>query len=216
MAGTTGPSTSDAASAIQQAAQHEGVPVEILAGIYGRESTFGTAYAHGGTTYGFFGLTSPGLWQPSFSFQQDAAVAAQTLSKLYKTYGDWNTAVSKYSGGSYNADQAKATAAGNKSLLTAIGNAALATPSGSTPGVTPGPQSPAGAVTGALSGINAVGSALSSVASWVTNGAMWLRVLEAIGAVLLLALGLHALAGQSSSVGDQARKVKTKIRVVPV
>jgi hypothetical protein len=66
----------------------------------------------------------------------------------------------------------------------------------------------AGAVTGAVGGI-------ANIAQLVTSTAFWLRIGEGLLGVLLLYLGLHALTGQSSSVGQQAKHV-TRIVPLPV
>jgi hypothetical protein len=201
-AGQTGPSTAQAAAAIAAASIKYGVPVEYLVGIYGHESAFGTAYKSGGTTYGFFGLTSSGLWNPSDSFAQDADIAAQTLSSLYKSSHSWDSALKSYSGGSYGQASAvsMATSSTGKQYLTAIGQWLIQ--NGKTAPGTSGP----GGVAGALnSGAGAVGSAANAVAGAVTStatiadlltsGSFWLRVLEGVGGVVLLVLGLRALSG---------------------
>jgi hypothetical protein len=86
---------------------------------------------------------------------------------------------------------------------------------------TPSGQSPQGAAASAVGGaassvageLGSIGSSIGDIASLVTSGAFWLRVGEVIAGALLVFLGLHALIGRSSSVGDQA---KTVTRVVPV
>ncbi|HEX3804143.1 MAG TPA: hypothetical protein VHV75_15005 [Solirubrobacteraceae bacterium] len=98
---TGAPGSAASKRAIAAAAKKYGVSANVLEGIYGAESSYGTAYSAGQKTYGYFGLTSPGLWNPSMSFQQDANTSAQTLANLVSQYGDLNTALEHYSGGSY-------------------------------------------------------------------------------------------------------------------
>ncbi len=106
------PGSAASKAAIARAAKRYGVPANVLEGIYGAESTYGTAYKAGQKTYGYFGLTSPGLWNPSMSFQQDANTSAQTLAALVGQYGDLNTALEHYSGGSYGLSHVLALAGG--------------------------------------------------------------------------------------------------------
>lgn len=62
--------------------------------------------------------------------------------------------------------------------------------------------------------VASVGSAVGSIATLLTSGQFWLRLGEGIAGLLLLYLGLHALTGNSNSVGDQVKHVKT--RFIPV
>lgn len=101
---TSGAGAGTNLATVKSAAQAAGIPFNILWGVYGAESTFGTAYANdpNATTFGYFGLTSAGLWTPGMSFQQDAQTAAQLLSKLYAEHGNnWDAALMAYSGGGY-------------------------------------------------------------------------------------------------------------------
>lgn len=120
---TSGAGAGTNLATVKAAAQGAGIPFTILWGVYGAESAFGTAYTNdpGAQTFGYFGLTSAGLWTPGMSFQQDAQTAAQLLAKLYKENGDnWNSALLAYSGNSYGlahvqqlaGSQAGATAGG--------------------------------------------------------------------------------------------------------
>lgn len=88
------------AAAISAAAKRYGVPASLLWGIYGAESSYGTAYKPGQKTYGYFGLTG-GEWTPSMNFQQDANAAAMTLAADIREKGGVNAGIESYSGGGY-------------------------------------------------------------------------------------------------------------------
>ena len=93
----------------------------------------------------------------------------------------------------------------DKSTVDAVGHA-----------VTSAVTAPINAAKDAANAVGDVGSAVGQIATLLTSAQFWLRVGEGIAGVLLIYLGLHALTGQSSSVGGQARHVKTKVKVVPV
>lgn len=209
---SAGPSQQSAATAIVNAASKYGVPVTLLAGVYGRESSFGTAYGPGQKTYGYFGLTSPGLWNPSMTLQQSADTAAQTLSNLYKQTKSWNAATLAYSNSAYNATDAQSTAATNHGLLSAIATAIVDLPTGTS--APPGVSGPGG-VAGALdSAATSTGTAVSTAANAtktvgqflgdLTKLSTWLRVVEVIGGLALIILSLRQFA---SAVGVHAPKV---------
>lgn len=196
-------STPQAASAIASAASTYQVPAQLLAGVYGRESTFGTAYSPGQKTFGYFGLTSPGLWNPSFTFQQDADTAAKTLSTLFKEKGSWDAATLAYSGGSYNANEAEGTASRNVSLLSSLATAIVSLPTGAkTPPDAKGPTTGiAGtldkSVTDAGNTVSTAASSADAVAGFLgdlTKPATWLRILKIVGGVVLIIMGLRELA----------------------
>lgn len=111
---SSAPGSASSKAAIVAAAKRYGIPSSVLEGIYGAESTYGTAYKPGQKTYGDFGLTSKGLWNPSMTFQQDANTAAQTLAALLGQYGNMNTALEHYSGGSYGLAHVQALSGGTR------------------------------------------------------------------------------------------------------
>lgn len=191
---TTPGSLAQQAQAIKEAAASAGIPVWVLLGVYGAESSYGTAYQHGGTTYGYFGLTSPGLWNPSMSFGQDAQTAANLLAKLFKQHGSWDAALQAYSGGGYGESHVMSEATNAPSALKqAIGN--LATGTGIFTIPVQGAQAVAGAASSAVGAVGSAVSATESIAQLITSGSFWLRILEGIAAVVLLVLGLRALSG---------------------
>jgi hypothetical protein len=97
---------SQAAAVIVGVAKKTGVPAWALWGIYGNESSYGTAYGPGQPTYGDMGLTGSGLWHPGESFLQSVTTAAGVLKTGYTKTGSWDRALSYYNTGSttsYNA-----------------------------------------------------------------------------------------------------------------
>lgn len=215
----TGLTTQQEGAAIANAAQKYNVPVNILLGIFGAESSYGTAYGPGQTTFGYFGLTA-GEWNPSDNFQQDADIAAQTLANLYKQTGSWDAALEKYSGGSYGlAHVTQEADSAPKALATAIGEAVqkIRVSGGLI-------QTGIGDIAGAVSGAaNSVGSAVSSAASvgttiagafsWLTTPANWLRILEVAGGAVLIYMALKALTGVDTPTGGATRIVKAATKV---
>lgn len=176
-------------------------------------------------------------------FAQQVDAAAHYLSDLFHQTGSWDNALRHYSGGGYGLAQvdqkaqqlqsgsgaysgggvspSAALGTGAAVGLGAIGAAGLAAGEGA--GVAAGAAGDAAATDAAAtsSGINAAnalkaGSAALTLGDLFTGGwqSFVVRAGEAIAAVLLLYLGLHALTGQSSSVGAQAQHVKT--RFIPI
>jgi hypothetical protein len=198
---TTPGSIPQQAQALKSAAASAGIPLWVLLGVYGSESTYGTAYRGGGRSYGYFGLTSPGLWNPSMSFQQDAETSAKLLAKLYRQHGNnWDAALHAYSGGGYGAAHAQQMA---NSAPGALARAIKSL------GVNLGPLTAPAAAAGAVGGaVSSVAGGIGNIASLVTSGSFWLRVLEALGGIILLALGLVSLAGGSpEKIAATAAKV---------
>jgi hypothetical protein len=222
MAGLT-ISTADQATVLQQTAAKYGIPITALLGIYGQETSFGQN-VHTSTTgaqgpfqfepatarqYGYPLTNTPTLQQ--FMQQADAWGRYLVANNPSKSATGWAPAMR----GGYTEATAEGTLAHIPSALkNAIGQAVLGA-SGSTPGVTPGPATPAAAVSGLTGAVSSIASAATSVGNFFTNTSMWLRVGEGLAAVLLLFLGLHALTGQSSSAGQQVKKV-TRVMPVPV
>lgn len=108
------------ALAIAQAASKFGIPIQILLGVFGIETSFGsnitTSSAGAIGPFQFLPSTASQYGYPltntptSAQFAQQADAAAQYLSALYKQTGNWNTALEHYSGGGYGLAQVNATA----------------------------------------------------------------------------------------------------------
>lgn len=106
---------------IEQAAQKYGVPVQILTGVMGMETSFGQniSTSSGGAVGGFQFIPStaasygyPLTNTPDATQQaQQADSAAHYLSDLFRQTGDWNRALEGYSGGGYGLAQVQAKAA---------------------------------------------------------------------------------------------------------
>lgn len=194
---------------LQTAASHYGVPVSILEGVYALETNSGrniaTSSAGAVGAFQFLPSTAAQYHYPptnnvdQSTFTAQANAAAHYLSDLLHAHGgSWDAALHAYSGGGYGLSQVQGKAG--------------ATPGGSE---SVGPAHTAiTAVQNAANTVGDVGSAVGSIATLLTSAQFWIRLGEAIAALLLLYLGLHALTGNSSSVGDQAKHVRT--RFIPV
>lgn len=95
-------SSSQQQATVEAAAKRHGIPTNVLWGIYGEESTWGK----GGSNW--FGLTSV---PRTGSFAGDANRSAETVARLtHEAGGNLNTAIERYSGGSYNLSHVEALA----------------------------------------------------------------------------------------------------------
>jgi hypothetical protein len=95
------------------------------------------------------------------------------------------------------------------------GHSAVVEPLGQQPGQTiaSAGQTPSGSEA-VSAGINVPGaSGLEAIVAFLTNGANWIRLGEALAAAVLIYLGLHALTGQSSTPGQQVKHVT---RIIPI
>jgi hypothetical protein len=212
------------ASALVSAAHQAGIPLSILLGVYGMETAFGknisTSTSGAMGAFQFLPSTAQGRGYPLTNtptvaqFQQQADAAATYLAQLFKQHGnDWNAAVTAYSGGGYNADKAQQTAAqagpSNLGLFDALISQGIKQGTGDT-SVTGGTP----LTTGVQQAANTLAGA-GSLVDFFTSSANWLRLGEVIAGALLVILGLMALIGHGSSVGDQVKHV-TRIVPVPV
>lgn len=203
---------------LNQAGHKYGVDPFLLLGVFGLETGFGnnvktsSAGAVGNmqfepataAAYGYPMTNSPTPAQA----QQQFDAAAHYLSDLHKTYGSWDTALRHYSGGGYGLAEvtAKANSAlglsGSKNFGGGVGGVAVPGLSDVTvPGanaVTGAFNSATSAVSGAASTIGDIGSAVGSIASLLTSTAFWLRLGEAIAGIILVAMGLRTLSGNTT------------------
>jgi hypothetical protein len=217
------PSVDQQASALVSAAHKAGIPVAVLLGVYGKETTFGanksSSSAGAVGPFQFLPSTAAGRGYPltntptAAQFQQQADAAATYLAQLFKAHGNnWNAAVSAYSGGGYNyTDAATAAAHGPLDLLDAIIQAGVGQHTGDT-SVTGGTAATQG-VQAAAPVVASTAGAVSQIATLVTSSSFWLRIGEGIAAVLLIYLGLRALTGQTATAGQQVKHVT---RIIPV
>jgi len=208
-------------AAIAAAAKQFNVPVAILIGVYGAESTYGSAYGPGATTYGYFGLTSPGLWSPSDTFQQDADIAAQTLSHLYSSNGNsWDAALQAYSGGSYglshvNQMEAQAPTALQQAIGAAGGGTALPGATGSLNPLSAGASAvgtiDSAAATAAANalGLGSAANTLAAIWNFLTTPSKWVRVGEFLGGAILIYLAVKGLAGVGEGSASSAVGIET-------
>jgi hypothetical protein len=196
-------SQADQAAAIKSAAEKYAPPgvkagqmEAILVGVYGLETAFGKniATSSAGAVGPFqftaadkgTGVTYPMTNTPTLAqFQQQADAAAAYLNQLYTSHsGDWNSALTAYSGNGYGLTQVGASwnSSGGKDLL---GKVAAAIASG-------------GAI---QTGVGAVGNAISSTADFlklITSQAFLIRLGEVIAGMILLAMGLRSLTGAAA------------------
>lgn len=187
--------------AIISTAQAEGIPPWILAGVWGLETDFGrdvhtsSAGAVGdfqflpstAKAYGYPLTNNPSLEQ----WDQQLTAAAKYLAALKKRYGTWNAALEHYSGGGYGEAKVSASAKKAPSWLSSVKNynGPIGGPAGA-------------AVNAASSAANTVGSVASgvgSIASLLTSVDFWKRLGEALLGVILLAMGLRSLTGNTTS-----------------
>jgi hypothetical protein len=186
-------------AALSAAAGKYGIPEGILNGVYGMETGYGAniTTSSGGAVgpfqflpstasrYGYPLTNTPSLAQ----FQQQADAAAHYLSDLFHQRGGsnrggsnfisaWDAALHAYSGGGYGYAQVNAKS-GHGPLQSIV--------------------SPPSLITQAANTVGNVASGIGNIADLVTSGAFWLRVLEALGGIVLLVLGLVSLAGGSPS-----------------
>jgi hypothetical protein len=174
---------------VQQAANSHKVPFWVLWGVYGLETTWGknvkTSSAGAIGDFQFLPSTASTYNYPltntpnGAQFNQQADAAAAYLAALYKQTGSWDAALQHYSGGGYG--EAAVKAKGSQNL---------------------GDQSVVGDTINAVGdAINKAGDVLSVPGKFlglVTNAQTWLRLVEIIGGMALLLLGLRSLTGASN------------------
>jgi soluble lytic murein transglycosylase-like protein len=192
---------------LDAAAQHWGIPSSILKGVYGMETAFGTnvTTSSGGAKGAFQFIQSTASkynypWTNDTgggTFQQQADAAAHYLSDLYHQHGgNWDAALRAYSGTGYGLAQVQAKSGGKLSGSDLAG--------------------PAKAAVDIAKGAAGAASSVGDLVGMVTSGAFWLRVLEVLAGVALLAMGLMSLSGRTTtpvSVAKGAAKNASKAAV---
>lgn len=194
------------ANIIATAASNYNVPIDILAGVFGMETAFGsnirTSSAGAIGPFQFLPSTAKQYGYPltnnptAAEFQQQADAAAHYLSDLFHQTGSWETALQHYSGGGYGLSQVQAKAQQAPSWLQSI--------IGATGFTSSNPFGQTAQAAGTTAG------ALGQIASLLTSSAFWIRLGEAIAGVILIAMGLRSLTGSSTtpvSVAASAAKV---------
>lgn len=185
------------------------VPPEILLGIYGQETAFGANVATSSA-----GAIGPLQFEPATAAKygypltnnptpaqvvQQFDAAGHYLSDLYAGSKSWASAVQSYSGGGYTLQQAEGAAfkGSGATIWRLIAGGIASLPTGTAAPPQAGGQN-VGGIAGALdTGAQAVGSGVSSVAqflSLLTKPSTWLRLLEGLGGVILLIMGLRQFA----------------------
>jgi soluble lytic murein transglycosylase-like protein len=196
------------AEAIASAASKYKVPIEILTGVYGVESAFGTNHntssAGAVGPFQFLPSTAKGFGYPLTNnptpaqFQAQADAAAKYLSELFHQTGSWNAALQHYSGGGYGLAQVTAKAKQAPASLQGILNSSGFT---NQTGVGQATTAAAGAAVDTATGV-------AAIANLLTSGQFWLRAGECIAGAILIALGLWALtSGGNGNPVTAAKKV---------
>lgn len=230
---------------VAEEAQKYKVPVWLLWGIYGAESTYGT-----NGEFKFGGIDLPHGNTPNLRVA--AREAAKALAGLHKQYGSWPLAVQHYSGNSYTIKHpaelaAESAGAAGVSTTTRRTRTSPTAPSqtqfvglgedllgGGTGGsvlenfLNPLHLQPFGSEGPSAEGLETLpgsgdhtlnpfeplqqaGSAIVAVASMITDVQFWIRVGEAVGALILIYMGLHSLTGQGptpTSIAQTAAATK--------
>lgn len=196
--------------AIGRSAAKYHIPVAILWGVYGLETTFGklvhTSSAGAMGHFQFEPKTAKSYNYPMTNtptpaqFRAQADGAAHYLSDLYRQYGNnWDTALRHYSGGGYGLDAVKKSFNNNPSV--AWSGAPGTNPDDSTP-IQQVARGPVGDVaSGAFDGVKAIGAFFAALLEHDT----WTRVLKVGGGGLLVWMALHEM-GMAPNVGKAAVK----------
>lgn len=172
---------------IDNAARRYNVPVWILIGIFGMETSFGsnvtTSSAGAKGLMQFIPSTARSYNYPltnnpnQAQAQQQFDAAAHYLSNLYHQTGSWNSAIQHYSGGGYGLSQVQQQVKSSTGQSIAK-NVALGPHGFNTPGVTPGPGT-----VGSI--VPDVGGAITGVFNQAVSDLKY-------GLVLLVAVGAGA------------------------
>jgi hypothetical protein len=207
------------AAAIQKASQAEGVPADVLTGIWRIESgsTYPNPFVNSSGYGGLFGTSN---WNAST--QDQANTAAKILADNIRSHGgSISDALYAYSGHGYTSVPGQTTAGtinpgslgstpsysrgsrpgggGSGGFLSDVEGAAENVVEGVP--IVGGAISAIGQISNVFSGISDAGQALSLFFQWFTSPLLWLRVVEFLFGGILMVLGLFWLG--SEAVGIQ-------------
>ena len=198
------------ANVLNQAGAKYGVDPRILFGVWGMETSFGqnvsTSSAGAIGHFQFLPSTAAQYSYPLTNtptmaqFTQQADGAAHYLADLFRRTGSWDAALKAYSGGGYGLSQVQDKAGVGPG--TGLGGISV-------PGLSD--VNPAGGIDPNVSVPNPldIAAQLGRLADLVTSASFWVRIGEALLGLVALYLGFHALTGQSSSPGQQAKHIRT-------
>jgi hypothetical protein len=201
-----------------------GLPGWLGWGTMGAESTYGT-----NGSYAFGGIALPNSGTGDWIIE--ARESAKAYAGLVKTYGSVKAAVPHYSGNSYEIDHVESLAKGGapqakESVSTAQVQMVGWDPRDMSPlwrlfhGEAPLPKFPGqdalpfgggaggklgdipGDVVGAPGELLQAATATTAFLSMLTDVKFWIRTGEAIAALILIYMGLHALTGQGPSASN--------------
>jgi hypothetical protein len=207
--------------AVEYIFESEGLPGWLGWGTMGAESTYGaTSEGH------FFGLIMPSYSgvAPTGNWAQDAKISAHLYKQLVAQYGSVAAAVPHYSGNSYSVrrpeelgkPKSAGKAQGSEAVPVSWLGDALGQIFGSPsefggehsyepggPGTGPlGHEVGEAAIGNPLAGFEQAAAAVVAFLSMLTDVNFWIRVGEAIGALILIYMGLHALTGAGPTPRD--------------
>ena len=210
--------SSSAAATLERAARRYHVPLWILVGVYGLETTFGanvnvsTAGAKG--PFQFIDSTAAAYHVNVASFDSSAMGAAHYLADLHRQYGSWDAAVSHYSAGGYDlaAVRSKAQSAPASIPLPplpgfpkSLGPGGIPLPDLGGPGGLP----TLGGLLNFPSQILDTFSAMLALLKLLTSIEFWIRAGEVLAGLILLHMGLKGLSGDyAGATGNAAGSVK--------
>lgn len=209
-------SPQDQAAAIVAAGNKYGVPYPVLVGMYGEETTFGSDLSTSSTgavgPFQFMPATASTYHYPLVSnptvqqFQQQAEAAAHLLSDLHnqlpgKGTSDWTNALAGYyaGAGGYSSSGAQAYAEKAGKLATQAPKALLDALKGNYQTSQTGPN--VVNVPNPLKGVEAI-------AALLTSAQFWIRLGEALAGIILMAMGLRSLTGQTTGPGTVVRAAR--------
>lgn len=190
-------------NAIQSSSQKYGVPVDILTGVWIKESgaSFPNNYVNSSGYGGLFGTTN---WNGSTQSQTD--YAASILAHLHSQYGNWTTALYHYSGGGYTSVPGQTTSGGSLTGVTGKGAVSPTQPA-SGKGAS-GPQIP---------GVSDIANAIGNIGTTIQNDLPNIGISVGLGVLgVWLIIGGIIIIGFSAlnKVADQPA-VKTVAEAIP-
>lgn len=216
---------------VKAAARRHGVPVWVLWGVYGVESSYGsnTAVSSAGAEGPFQFLPSTaqsvGLKNPN-NFPEAADAAAKYLAELKKEHGSWDSALQAYSGGGYGAATVRgASATGPKNTLVDFNIPLLESvnPFNWFGGGKSPPEEeaerlshPLGTIEKAADSTAAIGEFLSTATKFLFTPEGWLQIGEVVGGIALIAWGVHRLINVSTGVNPTHTVTKTATKAAEV
>lgn len=192
---TYGTPPPELSNAIQSSSAKFGVPVDILTGVWRRESgsSFPNNFVNASGYGGLFGTTN---WNGSTQSQSD--YAASILAHLKSQYGNWSTALYHYSGGAYTSVPGQTTSGGAGPSIPIISGVAKA-------------GQAAGSALDIPSAINNFSSAITNLPNTIIQDFKGTAINSAF---IIIAIGLFFLGGYVLSKPYIDKKKQQALEVV--